>query len=167
MNFIGNLFTSFFRMFGLFKKDAKIIFVGLDDAGKTSLMSVLKYGSIRQYDPTIHAHAEEIEIGKMKVHSVDLGGHKTVRKVWRDYFPKIDAIIYLIDAANPARFEESRIEFQGIIETQDIGDVPILILGNKVDKVRLKNLKPIIFLLNFGFFPKKIVLTVKNTAVSE
>lgn len=111
MNFIGNLFTSFFRMFGLFKKDAKIIFVGLDDAGKTSLMSVLKYGSIRQYDPTIHAHAEEIEIGKMKVHSVDLGGHKTVRKVWRDYFPKIDAIIYLIDAANPGRFEESRIEF--------------------------------------------------------
>ena len=67
MNFIGNLFTSFFRMFGLFKKDAKIIFVGLDDAGKTSLMSVLKYGSIRQYDPTIHAHAEEIEIGKKKV----------------------------------------------------------------------------------------------------
>jgi GTP-binding protein SAR1 len=138
MNFFSNMFKGIFKMFGLFKKDAKIIFVGLDDAGKTSLMSVLKYGTIRQFDPTIHAHAEEIEIGNMKVHSVDLGGHKTVRKVWRDYFPKIDAIIYLIDAAKPSRFEESKIEFNGIIETQDIGDVPILILGNKVDKVNIK-----------------------------
>lgn len=135
MNFFSNMFNSLFKMFGLFKKDAKIIFVGLDDAGKTSLMSVLKYGTIRIFDPTIHAHVEEIEIGNMKVHSVDLGGHKTVRKVWRDYFPKIDAIIYLIDAAKPSRFEESKVEFHLIMNTPDIGDIPVLILGNKVDKV--------------------------------
>ena len=137
MDFFTNLFTDFFRMFGLFKKDAKIIFVGLDDAGKTSLMSVLKYNEIRQFDPTVHAHSDEIEIGKMKVNSIDLGGHQSVRKVWRDYFPKIDAIIYLVDAANPQRFSESKVEFEGIINTPDIGDVPVLILGNKIDKVSI------------------------------
>lgn len=149
MEFFSKMFTDFFRMFGLFKKDAKIIFVGLDDAGKTSLMHVLKNGTIRQFDPTIHAHAEEIEIGNMKVNTIDLGGHKTVRKVWRDYFPKIDAIIYLIDAANPERFEESKIEFEGIMGTEDIGDVPVLILGNKVDKVNDNFINIFTILLRF------------------
>jgi GTP-binding protein SAR1 len=138
MNFfssIGNAFKGFFRMFGLFKKNAKIIFVGLDDAGKTTLMSVLKYGTVSQFDPTSHAHAENLEIGNLKVNSVDLGGHKTMRKVWRDYFLKIDAIVYLVDAANPKRFAESREEFFKILDVPDLGSVPILILGNKIDKV--------------------------------
>lgn len=139
MNFfssIGNAFKGFFRMFGLFKKNAKIIFVGLDDAGKTTLTSVLKFGTVSQFDPTSHAHSENLEIGNMKVHTVDLGGHKTMRKVWRDFFLKIDAIVYLVDAANPARFQESREELFNILETPEIGNVPILVLGNKVDKVR-------------------------------
>lgn len=139
MNFfssIGNAFKGFFRMFGLFKKNAKIIFVGLDDAGKTTLTSVLKFGTVSQFDPTSHAHSENLEIGNMKVNTVDLGGHKTMRKVWRDFFLKIDAIVYLVDAANPNRFQESREEFFKILETPEIGNVPILLLGNKVDKVR-------------------------------
>ena len=138
MNFfssIGNAFKGLFRMFGLFKKNAKIIFVGLDDAGKTTLMSVLKFGIVSQFEPTSHAHAENLEIGNLKVNSVDLGGHKTMRKVWRDFFLKIDAIVYLVDAANAARFNESKEEFFKILETPDLGKVPILILGNKIDKV--------------------------------
>ena len=41
----------------------------------------------------------------------DIGGHEAMRKMWREYFPKIDAIVYLIDAADPDRFEESKSEF--------------------------------------------------------
>jgi len=95
-------------MLGLYKKDARIIFLGLDDAGKTTLLSVLKDNRVEQFDPTLHAHAEELEIGKLKLCTVDLGGHEAVRKVWKDYFPKIDAIIYLIDVANQKRFKETR-----------------------------------------------------------
>lgn len=144
MNFfssIGNAFKGFFRMFGLFKKNAKIIFVGLDDAGKTTLMSVLKFGTVSQFEPTSHAHAENLEIGNLKVNSVDLGGHKTMRKVWRDYFLKIDAIVYLVDAANSKRFAESREEFFKILDVPDLGKVPILLLGNKVDKVGSADLR--------------------------
>lgn len=127
------MFKGVFRNFGLFKKDAKVIFVGLDNAGKTSLMSVLKYGEIRQFDPTIFAFSEEIEIGSLRVNMVDLGGHDTVRKVWKNYFPNVDGIIYLVDAAKPSRFEESKVEFEGIMGNPDIGDVPVLVLGNKID----------------------------------
>ena len=64
----------------------------------------------------------------------DIGGHEAMRKMWREYFPKIDAIVYLIDAADPERFEESKREFQKILETDELGNIPILILGNKIDK---------------------------------
>ena len=57
-----------------------------------------------------------------------------MRKVWRTYFPKIDAIIYIIDSADSARFEESRAELFKIINSKEIGDIPILIYGNKIDK---------------------------------
>jgi GTP-binding protein SAR1 len=135
MNFITSMWNGVMKLLGLYKKDARIIFLGLDDAGKTTLLSVLKDGRVEQFDPTIHAHAEELEIGKLKLCTVDLGGHETVRKVWRDYFPKIDAIVYLIDASNSARFGEGKEEFDNVMETADLGEIPILILGNKIDKV--------------------------------
>lgn len=45
------------------------------------------------------------------MNAFDLGGHKAMRKIWREYFPTIDAIVYLVDAADPTRFEESKKEF--------------------------------------------------------
>jgi len=136
-------------MLGLYKKDARIIFLGLDDAGKTTLLSVLKDNRVEQFDPTLHAHAEELEIGKLKLCTVDLGGHEAVRKVWKDYFPKIDAIIYLIDVANQKRFKESREEFEKVLNTPDLGDIPVLILGNKCDKVSIlrKKFENVVFRL--------------------
>ena len=128
-------YNSVMKMFGLYKKDARVIFLGLDDAGKTTLLGVLKDNKVEQWDPTLHAHSEELVIGNLKLCSVDLGGHETVRKVWMDYFPKVDAIIYLIDIANVARFGESKAEFEKIMNASDLGDIPILILGNKCDKV--------------------------------
>ena len=54
-------------------------------------------------------------MGKVKINAFDLGGHKAMRKMWRDYFPKIDAIVYVVDAANPDRFKESKTEFDYIV----------------------------------------------------
>ena len=73
-------------------------------------------------------------MGKIKFTAIDIGGHKNVRKTWRNYFPSIDAIIYMIDAANPERFEESKNELDYIMQTPEIKNIPIAILGNKTDK---------------------------------
>mgnify|MGYP003341159432 CR=1 FL=1 len=51
------------------------------------------------------------------MNAFDLGGHEAMRRIWREYFPKIDGIVYLIDAADPDRFEESKNEFEKIINT--------------------------------------------------
>ncbi len=134
MSFILDFFKNIFYNLGLWKKEAKIVFLGLDNAGKSTLLTVLKTGRVTQLDPTKHAHSEQLTIGKIKMKAFDLGGHIAMRKMWREYFPKIDAIVYLVDAADPARFKESKEEFDRIINTEEIGNIPFLILGNKIDK---------------------------------
>mmetsp|Transcript_45212 Transcript_45212/g.62867 ORF Transcript_45212/g.62867 Transcript_45212/m.62867 type:complete len:193 (+) Transcript_45212:112-690(+) len=132
--FIVNWFKGILSSLGLFKKSGTIIFLGLDNAGKTTLLRRLKDDRMVQHDPTIHAHMEELTLGNINIRAYDLGGHETVRKTWKSYFPKMDGIIYLVDAADRDRFDESRKELNMLLETPEIAKVPIVILGNKIDK---------------------------------
>lgn len=134
MNSIINFFKNIFQSLGLFKKEGKFVFLGLDNAGKSTLLTLLATGRITQLDPTKHTHQESLTINKAKINAYDLGGHKAMRKMWREYFMKIDGIVYLVDASDPSRFDESKAEFDAIINSDEIGNVPIVILGNKIDK---------------------------------
>jgi len=132
--FIVNWFKDLLHSLGLYKKSGKILFLGLDNAGKTTLLRRLKDDRMVQHDPTVHAHAEELTLGNVKFRAYDLGGHETVRKTWKTYFPTVDGIIYMVDAADRDRFEESKKELDLLMETPELAKVPIVILGNKIDK---------------------------------
>mgnify|MGYP001209508744 CR=1 FL=1 len=119
---------------GLFKKDAKIVFLGLDNAGKSTLLYRLKDGHMKQLPPTIHAHAEELTLGKVNFKAYDLGGHETMRKIWKTYFPTIHGVIYLVDASDASRLEESKKELDALLAAPELAKVPLAILGNKIDK---------------------------------
>ena len=131
---IVNWFKSTLEQLGLVNKKAKIVFLGLDDAGKTTLLLRLKDNVMKQMDPTQQPYSEELTMGKITFKTWDLGGHEAARKTWRNYVSDVDGIIYLVDSSNVKRFEESRIELQGILEMPELEKVPIVILGNKIDK---------------------------------
>lgn len=131
---IFNWFKSTLESLGLVNKKAKIVFLGLDDAGKTTLLLRLKEDVMKQMDPTQQPYSEELSMGKITFKAWDLGGHEAARKTWRNYVSDVDGIIYLVDSANNRRFEESRIELEGILEMPELEKVPIVILGNKIDK---------------------------------
>merc|ERR1719411_215377 len=127
-------FGELLRSLGMLsRKRAKICFLGLDNAGKTTLLRMLKDGRVSTNSPTLFATNEELMIQGICFRTFDLGGHETARRIWKDYLAAVDGIIFLVDAADRTRFEEAREELHGLLEDQALAQVPFVVLGNKID----------------------------------
>lgn len=115
----------------LFRRPSSILFLGIDNAGKTTLVNKLKNNTNHVFLPTKHATKDVVEIGNLKAQVIDIGGHQAARIAWKDYFFKVDAIVFIVDVADDARFEEVSKAWCTVLELEK--RAPILVLMNKID----------------------------------
>ncbi|PPD85106.1 hypothetical protein GOBAR_DD17957 [Gossypium barbadense] len=128
---MGILFTKLFSSL-LGNKEARILVLGLDNAGKTTILYRLQMGEVVSTIPTIGFNVETVQYNNIKFQVWDLG-QTSIRPYWRCYFPNTQAIIYVVDSSDTDRLVIAKEEFHAILEEEELRGAVVLIFANKQD----------------------------------
>ncbi|KAK2099547.1 Arf GTPase arf1 [Saguinus oedipus] len=122
---MGNIFANLFK--GLFgKKEMRILMVGLDAAGKTTILYKLKLGEIVTTIPTIGFNVETVEYK-------NIGFTDKIRPLWRHYFQNTQGLIFVVDSNDRERVNEAREELMRMLAENELRDAVLLVFANKQD----------------------------------
>lgn len=117
-----------------------VVVIGLDSAGKTSLLYRLKLREFVETGPTKGFNMERIkvQIGHSKANATtfqvwDVGGQEKLRPLWKSYTRRMDGLVFVVDAAEVERVEEAKVELHRITRSAENQEVPVLVLANKQD----------------------------------
>ena len=105
--------------------------LGLDNAGKTTILKSLSREEIQHVMPTQGFNVKTLSVNNLKFNVWDLGGQKAIRQHWKNYYDKLDCLIYVIDSSDRIRMEECADELQALLEEDKLVGVPLLIFANK------------------------------------
>ncbi|XP_013420610.2 uncharacterized protein LOC106180967 [Lingula anatina] len=129
---MGNIFGVLFK--GLFgKKEMRILMVGLDAAGKTTILYKLKLGEIVTTIPTIGFNVETVEYKNISFTVWDVGGQDKIRPLWRHYFQNTQGLIFVVDSNDRERVGEAREELNRMLAEDELRDAVLLVFANKQD----------------------------------
>ena len=116
------------------KSEARILMLGLDAAGKTTILYKLKLNETVSSIPTIGFNVETVTPVKGVTFTVwDVGGQDKIRPLWKHYFHNTEGLVYVVDSADRERFNEAKEELFWILDSDEMRGVPVVVLANKQD----------------------------------
>lgn len=122
---------------GLFgsSEHRKIVIVGLNNAGKTTILYKLHLGQVVMTQPTIGSNVEEVKHANIKFQVWDLGGQENLRAGWATYFQDTDAVIFVVDSNDTDNMVLAKMELFNVVLQEDLKHACLLVLANKQDIV--------------------------------
>ena len=129
---MGTSFSTIWtRFFG--KKEMRILMVGLDAAGKTTILYKLKLAEVVTTIPTIGFNVETVEYKNISFTVWDVGGQETIRRLWNYYYNNIQGIIFVVDSNDTERIDDAREELHKMLAEEELKDACLLVMANKQD----------------------------------
>merc|ERR1712072_1175319 len=129
---MGLAFTKVWeRMIG--KQEMRLLMVGLDAAGKTTILYKLKLGEVVTTIPTIGFNVETVEYKNISFNVWDIGGQDKIRKLWRYYYTNTQGLIFVIDSNDRDRIDDARLELAQMLAEDEMRDAALLVFANKQD----------------------------------
>eukprot|EP00798_Chlamydomonas_sp_ICE-L_P003661 gene3661-13736_t len=174
------------------EKEMRLLMVGLDNAGKTTIVKRLNREDITTTSPTLGFNIKTMQFKgcyKLNIWDVggqktfrpywrnyyvcvyklniwDVGGQKTLRPYWRNYYEKTDGMIWVVDSADLARLEDCRAELHALLQEERLFGATLLILANKQDLASALTVKELEKALDFESIAKRHCQIVACSAVS-
>jgi ADP-ribosylation factor-like protein 5B len=129
---LSQMWTKLSR-FGRGDMQFKIIIVGMNNAGKTTILYKLALNEVIVTEPTIGSNVEEVQHRNLKLQVWDLGGQENLRASWDAYYQDTSAVIFVIDSADDSQVQTSKAEFLTMLVHNELKDAVLLIFANKAD----------------------------------
>ena len=148
------------------KKDVRILMVGLDAAGKTSILYQMKMAELVKTIPTIGFNVEQLDYKGLRFTIWDVGGQDKIRILWKHYYQNSDGIIFVVDSNDKERFEQVRETLLLCLSEEELKDAALLVFANKQDLNGATSPNELTNILEMGNLKKRKWLVQGSSAVS-
>ncbi|KAK5645966.1 hypothetical protein RI129_004430 [Pyrocoelia pectoralis] len=128
---MGLLFAKLWSLFG--NEEHKIVIVGLDNAGKTTILYQFLMNEVVHTSPTIGSNVEEVVWRNIHFIMWDLGGQQSLRAAWSTYYTNTEFVIIVIDSTDKERLITIREELHKMLSHEELSKAGVLIYANKQD----------------------------------
>lgn len=125
------------------KKQCRILMLGLDAAGKTTILYQLKLGEMTNTAPTLGFNVETVAYKNIEFMVWDMGGQDAIRQLWSHYYKNAQALIFVVDSADEERLAEARDELQKLMNEDELRDSILLVYANKQDMPEAKSVQEV------------------------
>jgi ADP-ribosylation factor-like protein 2 len=115
------------------EKEMRILMLGLDNAGKTTIVKKILGKDTSKISPTLGFNIDTIDYKQYKLNIWDVGGQSSIRSYWRNYFEATDALIFVIDSVDKDRLEICKQELKSLMKQERLMGTSLLVFANKQD----------------------------------
>ncbi|GAA6063327.1 hypothetical protein JCM10212_003913 [Sporobolomyces blumeae] len=128
---MGISFSSMFKALFNRSTEMRILMLGLDSAGKTTILYRLQIGEVVTTIPTIGFNVETVQYKNIKFQVWDLGGQTSIRPYWRCYYADTKAVVYVVDSSDRERLPINKAELLAMLNEEELQDAKLLVFANK------------------------------------
>lgn len=115
------------------EKEMRILMLGLDNAGKTTILKKFNGEDISTISPTLGFNIKTLEHGGFKLNIWDVGGQRSLRSYWKNYFESTDGLIWVVDSADKRRLEDCQKELAALLLEERLSGATLIVFANKQD----------------------------------